>query len=147
MRKSKVKSQGDADVDVTPLLDIVFIMLVFFIVSSTFIREDGIDVTKHQEDKNEQKDLTKAKAVLVKVCANGDIKIDQRTIDIRSVRANIERKLAEDSKAIVIIESEYRATTGSLVMVMDQARAAKAKLSISPKYASCQPVTDDFAQS
>ncbi len=146
MRKSKLKKQGDADVDVTPLLDIVFIMLIFFIVSSTFIREEGLDVTKHQDDKKKEEQLTNAKAIIVKVCANNEIIVDQRKIDIRSVRANVERKLAEDINTVVIVETEYRAPTGSLVKVMDQARAAKANLSISPVYILCDPKEQQIVQ-
>ncbi|GAB1270028.1 biopolymer transporter ExbD [Aurantivibrio infirmus] len=146
MRKSKLKKQGDADVDVTPLLDIVFIMLIFFIVSSTFIREEGLDVTKHQDDKKKEEMLTNAKAIIVKVCANNEIIVDQRKIDIRSVRANVERKLAEDINTVVIVETEYRAPTGSLVKVMDQARAAKANLSISPVYILCDPKEQQIVQ-
>ncbi|GAB1266381.1 ExbD/TolR family protein [Aurantivibrio infirmus] len=146
MRKSKLKKQGDADVDVTPLLDIVFIMLIFFIVSSTFIREEGLDVTKHQDDKKKEELLTNAKAIIVKVCANNEIIVDQRKIDIRSVRANVERKLAEDINTVVIVETEYRAPTGSLVKVMDQARAAKANLSISPVYILCDPKEQQIVQ-
>ncbi len=146
MRKSKLKKQGDADVDVTPLLDIVFIMLIFFIVSSTFIREEGLDVTKHQDDKKKEEQLINAKAIIVKVCANNEIIVDQRKIDIRSVRANVERKLAEDINTVVIVETEYRAPTGSLVKVMDQARAAKANLSISPVYILCDPKEQQIVQ-
>jgi len=143
MRKNKKRSNNDAQIDVTPMLDIVFIMLIFFIVSSTFIRESGLDVTEHQNDENQDQQENNTKAIFVQVCNNGDIKVDNRSIDVDSVRANIERKLAESSNAAVIVETEHRSPTYSLVSVIDQARAAKASVSISPIATQCkQPSTE-----
>ncbi len=135
MRKKSVKND-EAKVDVTPLLDIVFIMLIFFIVSSTFIRENGIDVSEQKQDEN-QKQTDNAKAIFVHVCANDTVVIDKRLVDVRSVRANVERKLVEDNRAAVIIESEQGAPTGNLVKVIDQAKSAKARFSLVSTGTSC----------
>lgn len=133
----KKRDDDEAKVDVTPLLDIVFIMLIFFIVSSTFIRESGIDVS--EEKNNEQsKEDTNARIIAVHVCTNNTVVLDKRLIDVRSVRANVERKLVDDSNAVVLIESEVGAPTGNLVKVIDQAKAAKAKFSLAASTASCQ---------
>lgn len=133
--KKKTLKNDEAKVDVTPLLDIVFIMLIFFIVSSTFIRENGMDVSEQKQ--NENQETTNAKAIFVHVCANDTVIIDKRLIDVRSVRANVERKLVEDSRAAVVIESEKGAPTGNLVKVIDQAKAAKASFSIVSTGTSC----------
>ncbi|HEX7026631.1 MAG TPA: biopolymer transporter ExbD [Gammaproteobacteria bacterium] len=138
MRKHKNSPGQEAAVDMTPMLDIVFIMLIFFIVTSTFIRESGLDLTEHKSDDRPEEQLNSPKAAIVKVCANGDISIDGRLIDARSVRANVERKLAEDSSTVVIIETEKEAPTGKLVMAIDQARTARAHISVSPEPAYCR---------
>jgi len=137
MKTLKRKKAEDADVNVTPLLDIVFIMLIFFIVTSTFVYERGIDVTEHQQDEEQEKQQSKAKAVIVQVCQDGDVKVDNRRIDVRATRANIERKLAEQSGAVVIVESEFQTPVENLVSVLDQIRAAKADASISSQSTSC----------
>ncbi len=139
MSNRKKTSSSEADVDMTPMLDIVFIMLIFFIVSSTFIHENGVDITEHNSEENNTD--KSSKSIVVKICENKNIYINKRSIDIRSVRANIERKLAEDENTSVIIESEEKASTGALVMVMDQARAAKASISVSPSPAGCDENT------
>ena len=138
MKKHKNNPAQEAAVDMTPMLDIVFIMLIFFIVTSTFIRESGLDLTEHKSDDKSDEQIKSAKATIVRVCTNGDISIDGRLIDARSVRANVERKLAEDSSTVVIIEAEKEAPTGKLVMAIDQARAAKARISVSPESAYCR---------
>lgn len=136
MKKRKNSPLQEATVDMTPMLDIVFIMLIFFIVSSTFIHESGLDLIEHRSD-DKKEEVRNSKATVVRICANGDISIDGRTIDVRSVRANVERKLAEDSSTVVIVETEREAPTGMLVKAVDQARAAKARISVSPEPAYC----------
>jgi len=137
MSKRLRKHSSEAEVNMTPLLDIVFIMLIFFIVTSTFVREQGLDVTQPSTSEEQQPQKKKARAVVIQICANDEIVIDQRVIDIRSVRANVERKLAENPRSVVIIQPEKEAETGSLVQVMDQIRAANAKLSIAPLEKGC----------
>lgn len=138
MKKFKKKKPEDADINVTPLLDIVFIMLIFFIVTSTFVYERGIDVTEHQQDEEQKEQPNNAKAVIVQVCQNGEVKVDNRRIDVRATRANIERKMAEQSGAVVIVEAEFQAPTENLVSVLDQIRAAKAEASISSHATQCE---------
>jgi biopolymer transport protein ExbD len=140
MKKRKNVTAGEAEVNMTPMLDIVFIMLIFFIVTSTFVRESGLDVTEHRNDE-EQKNNKKAKAIIVQICANEEIYVDRRAVDVRSIRANVERKLAEDAGAVVIIETEREAPTGALVMVMDQAIEARAAVSVAPTEARCRVST------
>lgn len=135
-RKIKHK-QSNAEVNMTPMLDIVFILLIFFIVTSSFAREKGLDVTKQNNEQPENIDQT-VKPVVIQVCANKEILLDKRAIDMRAVRANVERKMAEFSSVAVVVETEPEAPTGLLVKVMDQVIAARAPVSIAPAQDRCQ---------
>jgi len=146
MLKKKSQKNDEAKVDVTPLLDIVFIMLIFFIVSSTFIKESGIDVSEEKQSEN-QDDPENAKAIFVHVCANDTVVIDHRLIDVRSVRANVERKLVEDTNATVVIEGETGSSTENLVKVIDQTKAAQAKFSLVTTGMSCNAVLNQGVSS
>ena len=137
MSSRRRKERNEAEVNMTPMLDIVFIMLIFFIVTSTFVRESGLDVTQPRSSDEQVKQQKKTRAIMVKVCANENVVIDNRLVDARSVRANIERKLADDPNSIVIVQTEHKAETGTLVQVMDQAREARAKVSIQPLANGC----------
>lgn len=130
MRKSHRRRTEDAAVDMTPMLDIVFIMLIFFIVTATFLRETGLDVTRPQDAEHE--DTRPTRPILIQINADNHIYIDRRQIDRRSVRANIERKRAEQPGAAVIVQADRLTRTGLLVDVMDQARQAKAPVSVAP---------------
>ena len=108
-------------VDMTPMLDIVFIMLIFFVVTSSFIKESGIDVNQPSAKTAEVKEHGN---ILVAINAAGQIWIDKRQVDIRAVRANVERLHAENPQGSVVIQSDSSAKTGLLVKVMDQVRQA-----------------------
>ncbi len=123
-RKKRSRQQEQSEVDLTPMLDIVFIMLIFFIVTATFVRERGIDVLR--PDPNEEQVQTNVVAIVVAVASNNDIWIEGRVVDPRAVRANIERLRAESPEAPVLIQAEREADTGIVVGVMDQARLANA---------------------
>jgi biopolymer transport protein ExbD len=114
--------QGDsAEIDMTPMLDVVFIMLIFFIVSTSFIKETGITVNRPSAQTAEIQEQT---SLLVAIKPNGDIWINKRLVDIRSVRSNIERLLVESPEAGVVIQADTDARTGTLIKVMDQLRMA-----------------------
>ncbi len=124
MRKifSNIQNQEEeAGIDITPMLDVVFIMLIFFIVTASFIKETGIDVNRPQAATA----VKKAKAnILVAIDANNDIWIDRRQVDIRSVRPNIERLHAENPQGSVIIQADKESKTETLIQVMDASRQA-----------------------
>lgn len=124
MRKpfSRVTSSDEeADIDITPMLDVVFIMLIFFIVTSTFVKESGIDVNRPQAATA----VKKAKAnILIAIDAHDNIWIDRRQIDIRSVRPNIERLHAENPQGSVVIQADRDSRTNTLIQVMDASRQA-----------------------
>lgn len=109
------------DIDITPMLDIVFIMLIFFIVTTSFVKESGITVSRPSAQTAEEK---KGSNILLAIRANGEIWIDRRAVDIRAVRPNVERMKAENPEGAVIIQADEFAPTGLLVKVMDQVRLA-----------------------
>jgi len=109
------------EVDMTPMLDIVFIMLIFFVVTTSFTKESGIDVNRPSAQTAEIKERGN---ILVAIDATGQIWIDKRVVDVRAVRANIERLHAENPQGTVVIQSDEDARTGLLVKVMDQIRQA-----------------------
>lgn len=122
MRKKRVVTgEEETGIDLTPMLDVVFIMLIFFIVTTSFVKEAGIDVSRPNAASAEKKEKA---SILVAISNNGDIWIDKRKIDVRSVRANIERLHAESPEGTVVIQADQTSKTGMLVKVMDQIRLA-----------------------
>lgn len=118
------KEDDGAEIDLTPMLDVVFIMLIFFIVVASFIKEAGIEISR--PDDNQQTDPNDAVSILVSVASDGQIWMDNRRVDVRAVRANIQRMLAEDPAAPVTIKVEKGAKTGVVVDIADAAREAGA---------------------
>ena len=122
MARRHTDSEADGnDIDITPMLDIVFIMLIFFIVTTSFVKESGVTVSRPSAQTAEEK---KGSNILVAIRANGEIWIDRRAIDVRAVRPNIERMKAENPEGAVIIQADEFSPTGLLVKVMDQIRLA-----------------------
>ena len=121
MRKRINDPDQTSEVDMTPMLDIVFIMLIFFIVTASFTRETGIEVNRPDASTAESKESA---SILVAVNNNGEIWIDKRRIDVRSVRANIERLRAENPEGAVVIQADEKATADVIIKVMDAAREA-----------------------
>ncbi|MFV9615173.1 MAG: ExbD/TolR family protein [Gammaproteobacteria bacterium] len=115
------KAEEDNELNLTPMLDVVFILLIFFIVTTSFVKETGIDVNRPSATTAEKKAQGN---ILIAINANGDIWIDNREIDIRAVRANIQVLKASYPQSSVIIQSDQDASTGKLVKVMDQVRLA-----------------------
>ena len=120
-RKSRKGTEEDTAPDMTPMLDVVFIMLIFFIVTTSFVKESGIDVSRPSASTAKQKDRAN---IMVAIRENGEIWIQKRQVDIRAVRANIERLHAESPEGSVVIQADKGSKTGMLVQVMDQVRLA-----------------------
>ena len=110
-------------INLTPMLDVVFIMLIFFIVTATFVKEIGLDVNQPDDDKPKTIDPDK-KSIVVRISNRDRIIIAQRDVDFRSVRANIERLHAENPEAPVIIQPHPDSTTNVKIHIMDSARLA-----------------------
>lgn len=121
MRRRRKSQEEDAGIDLTPMLDVVFIMLIFFIVTTSFVKESGLDVNRPSASTAKKKERA---SILVAISQNGEIWIQKRRIDIRSVRANIERLHAESPEGTVVIQADKASETGVLVQVMDQIRLA-----------------------
>jgi biopolymer transport protein ExbD len=115
--------EGTEAINLTPMLDVVFIMLIFFIVTATFVKEVGLDVNQPDEDKPKTVDPNK-KSIVVKITKLDRIQIAKRDIDRRAVRANIERLHAENPEAPVIIQPHPDSTTDLMIHIMDSARQA-----------------------
>ncbi|MGB5246014.1 MAG: biopolymer transporter ExbD [Woeseia sp.] len=113
--------EEEAAIDLTPMLDVVFIMLIFFIVTASFIKEAGIDVNRPDAPTSERVEDAN---ILIAISPNDEIWIDRRLIDPRAVRANIERLHAENPKGSVVIQADKKSTNEMLVIVMDAARQA-----------------------
>jgi biopolymer transport protein ExbD len=113
--------EEENEINLTPMLDVVFIMLIFFIVTASFIKEAGIDVNRPDAPTSERVEDAN---ILIAISANDEIWIDRRLIDPRAVRANIERMHAENPKGSVVIQADKKSTNDALVTVMDASRAA-----------------------
>ncbi len=122
-KRGRGKDEEESSIDLTPMLDIVFIMLIFFIVTAVFVRETGIEVVRPDAETDQEKANI---AVLIAVSENNEIFVDGDQIDVRAVRANIERLRTDNPKGPVIIQADEKADTGIVVQVMDQARLAGA---------------------
>ncbi|MGB5868294.1 MAG: biopolymer transporter ExbD [Arcobacteraceae bacterium] len=120
-RFSQKHTKEETEINLTPMLDVVFIMLIFFIVTTSFVKETGIDVNRPSAKSTQQKGKAN---ILIAIKNNDEIWIDKRMVDIRSVRANIERLKASNTQSSVVIQSDTEARTGVLVKVMDQIRLA-----------------------
>ncbi len=115
------RETDEQPIDLTPMLDVVFIMLIFFIVTTSFVRETGIDINRPSAATAEKKSKGN---ILIAINRGGEIWLDKRRIDIRAVRANIQRLKAKFPQSSVIIQSDTDSRTGILVRVMDQIRLA-----------------------
>jgi biopolymer transport protein ExbD len=121
MRRRYYQQDDETSLDMTPMLDIVFIMLIFFIVTSSFIKESGIDVSSPSASTAERKERGN---ILIALTAEGEVWIDKRNIDVRAVRANVERLHAENPEGSVVIQADKDSRNGLLIQVIDQARLA-----------------------
>ena len=121
MRRRRATQEEEAEINITPMLDVVFIMLIFFIITASFVKESGIDVNRPDAATATVKERGN---ILVAITDNNQIWIDRRQVDVRSVRANIERLHAENPQGAVVIQADENSKNGLLVQVMDAARQA-----------------------
>ncbi len=124
MRKHslQVADEEENEINLTPMLDVVFIMLIFFIVTASFIKEVGLDVNRPDAPTSES--TPEESNILIVIDANDDIFIDRRLIDPRAVRANIERLHSENPDGSVVIQANKKSTNKMLVQIMDASRQA-----------------------
>ena len=121
-RRRAIIGEETEEIDLTPMLDVVFIMLIFFIVTATFVKEIGLDV--NSPDKNQNLKDADKQSIVVQITNRDRIRIRGRDIDFRAVRANIERLHAENPDAPVVVQPHPDSTTETMIHVMDSARQA-----------------------
>ncbi len=120
-RRNKAAEEEQNAIDLTPMLDVVFIMLIFFIVTATFIKEAGIEITRPEATTAL---LKKNANILIAVSSNNEVWIDKARIDIRAVKGSIERLHAENPKGAVVIQADDESNIETLTKVATAAREA-----------------------
>ncbi len=118
---ANIEEEEESKIDITPMLDVVFIMLIFFIVTATFVKEAGIDVNRPDAATAEVKEKAN---ILVAISSTDEIWINRRKVDQRAVQPNIERLFAENPQGSVVIQADKDSRNEMLVVVMDAARSA-----------------------
>lgn len=117
----KFTEEQEPPIDLTPMLDVVFILLIFFIVTASFVKESGIEVNKPEAQTAVKKELAN---IFVAINEHDEIWIDKRQVDVRALRGIIERLKAENPQSSIVIQADKRSTNEKLVKVMDAARQA-----------------------
>ena len=120
-RRRSSASASSAEVDLTPMLDVVFIMLIFFIVTASFVKEAGVDVARPPAQTAENKDKGN---ILIAITESGQIWIDRRSVDASSLQAHIERLHGENPQGSIVVQADKNSQNSLLVQVMDAARDA-----------------------
>ena len=124
MRRRRVRPEEDAQIDMTPMLDVVFIMLIFFIVTTSFVRESGVEVNRPKAaSASEQKNA----GVFIAVKENGEIYLDRKQLDVQKVHSVLERIIAERGEVGLVIQADELARHGVVVKVIDAAKSAGIK--------------------
>lgn len=119
MARKQQRQEEEASIDLTPMLDVVFIMLIFFIVTSVFIKEAGIEVNRPDATTASSQDNV---SILVAISPNNEIWIDQRRVDVRAVKSVIERMRAENPEGGLVIQADRESNVRTLTAVADAAR-------------------------
>jgi len=123
MRRSLISQavEETEEPNITPMLDVVFILLIFFIVTANFITEPGLEINRPDSEPSE---ITENAAILIAIGAAGEIYMDGRRIDVRQVKANVIRLIAENPQGSVVIQADVKSTAEKIVAVMDEVREA-----------------------
>lgn len=123
-RESSNDDSGEVGIDLTPMIDCVFILLIFFIVTTTFVEESGVEVDKPQAASAVSLEKN---SILIALTAEGKIVYGGRDIGVRGVRGVVSRMLQKDAQTPVIVQADAVAQTGLLVRVVDEAKLGGAK--------------------
>lgn len=119
--KRHSETSDDSGIDLTPMLDVIFIILIFFIVTTSFIREAGIEINRPSAETAQRENRSN---ILIAVSPQGEVWIDRQRVDIRSLRAAVQALRADSPEAAVVVQADQDARAGLVVEVMDQARLA-----------------------
>ncbi len=124
LRKHTSAKDEEVEINMTPMLDIVFIMLIFFIVTASFVEDSGITVNRPKAEATER---IQKKNLIIGISPECEVWIEKRVVDIRALQANVERLLAENTFESAFIQADKKTPTGFLVRVMDNIRLAGIK--------------------
>jgi biopolymer transport protein ExbD len=122
LMRRKHRAEDEAEINITPMLDIVFIMLIFFIVTTSFVKEKGLEVSRPSNSPPKEMKKTKG-PIVVKIDGNGNISLKGRMLERKAVQANLEREKAEKPDSSLIIAAHPDAETDALVTILDAAEA------------------------
>ncbi len=114
----------DLELNIAPLIDMVFILLIFFLVTTSFVKETGVDISRPTASTAVAK--TKS-TILIGITRDNTIHLDRREIDVRAVRSGVERAMAENPEASVVIVADKDSRTGLVISVMDSCKLAGAE--------------------
>ena len=120
MRRRYRSQDEESDINITPLLDVVFILLIFFIVTTSFVKEKGLDVSRPSNDETKKVETDEG-PIVVKIDGTSQIRVENRLVEDDAVRANLERARATKPESPMIIAAHPDAETDTLVIVMDAA--------------------------
>ncbi|MCC3862282.1 ExbD/TolR family protein [Pseudemcibacter aquimaris] len=121
MRKHSAKTQDEAAIDMTPMLDIVFIMLIFFIVTASFLKEAGIEVNRPEGNSGRAQEKAN---IMIAITADDEVWMEKRRVDVRAVRANVERLKAENPEGTIVVQADQDSSTGIVADIMDSLNQA-----------------------
>ena len=123
MRRSLISQAVEEaeEPNITPMLDVVFILLIFFIVTANFIKDPGLEINRPD---SETAEITENAAILIAIGPAGEIYMDGRRIDVRQVKANVIRLMAENPQGAVVMQADKKATAEKIIAVMDEVREA-----------------------
>ena len=127
MRRNAISSavkDEESEINLTPMLDVVFIMLIFFIVTANFIKEPGLEINRPDSDTAETQENA---AILIAVGPTGEVWMDGRRIDVRQVKANVVKLLADNPKGSVVIQADEKAVADTIIKVMDGSKGGWCK--------------------
>ncbi|RMF11622.1 MAG: biopolymer transporter ExbD [Alphaproteobacteria bacterium] len=121
MREDTDHQEEEMEINMTPMLDIVFIMLIFFIVTASFIKEAGVNVQKPKAVTAEKKDQA---SILIAITDKDEIWINKHKVDLKSLRTNIEKLHAENPKGTIVVQADKNAKAGTMLAVTEVVNAA-----------------------
>jgi len=124
VRHSLRRKSATAEINISPLIDLVFLLLIFFMVTTSFVRETGVEVERPIASTAVASDSSN---IMIAVTDKGEVFFDRQRVDIRTVRSHIARAIAENPGAEVIVVADRLSHTGVVVQVMDQSRLAGAQ--------------------
>lgn len=124
VRGSLRSRSSHAEINISPLIDLVFLLLIFFMVTTSFVKETGVNVNRPSASTVE---VSENAGILIAVSKAGEIFFDRKKTDIRSIRSHVARSLAENPKAQVVIVADTESHTGLLVKIIDECKLSGAE--------------------